>query len=488
MTRTYIITLVFTLLWISHFVSGQILNPKVRWTFKTQGSIRGAAVTDASQIYFGSADGYFYSLNKSTGAIVWKFKTEGAIAGTPALTASLIIFTSRDNLVYALNPKSGQLVWKFRMQPIMDAYTSWEYFVSTPVTSGNRVFVGSGDGNLYALDLGNGKEVWKFKTNGRIRATPLITAKTIYQPSNDGVVYVLNEDNGKLLWKFETDGASLDSRKFGFDRNCIFAQPQLKDSILVIASRDGKTYGVDIYSHQEKWRFTYGTTWAMSATLDADLVYIGWSTNNHFCALDVKTGTEKWKFIAKSVVYTKPLVLERDVIVGSGDEHVYALDKKTGQKRWEYKLSNPVFSSPIFDDDILYFGCDDGNMYALEEGVKPYKAVYLPVSSRYDFTVDPKITPYLKSKGFAQLDSASITKFLNDRIRDQAPSVLVMAFDYIPENLIGEAPENGIFRKYLEAGGKVIWFGNVPNPYVIDENGKISMSVAKGNRLLGDRK
>lgn len=466
-------------------ISSPIENPKIRWKFQTQGSIRGAAVVQGDQIYFGSADGYFYALNKTSGNLLWKFQTQGAIAGAPAIQESMVIFASRDNFIYALNPKTGQLVWKFQMQPILDVYTEWEYFTSAPVIKNDKVYVGSGDSNLYALSLSTGKLIWKYKTSGRIRATPLIINKTIYQPSNDGVVYVLNEDDGKLLWKFDTEGASFDSRKFGYDRNCIFAQPQLKDSVLVIASRDGKTYGVDIFSHEAKWKFTYGSTWAMSAAMEDNVVYIGWSTNDHLSALDIKSGKEKWKFVAKGVVYTAPLVLENSIIVGSGDENVYALDKKTGQKKWEYKLDAPVFSSVVTDSEILYFGCDDGYLYALEEGAKPYKAVYYPVPGKYDFTVDPKITPYLKSKGFEHLDSARLTKFLTDRIRDQSPSVVVMAFDYIPDNLIGENPEQGIFRKYLESGGRVLWFGNVPNPYSFDEKGNLSISATTANKLLG---
>lgn len=485
MNKIVLVILVFVLLCTSNSIFGQIQNPKVRWTFKAEGTIRGTATTDAHRIYFGSADGYFYALNKSTGDLTWKYQTQGAIAATPVVAGSAVIFTSRDNFVYALNSNTGQLIWKFQMQPILDAYTEWEYFTSTPVVTENKLLIGSGDGNLYALTLAQGKQLWKYKTNGRIRATPLVAGTTIYQPSDDGVVYVINANDGKLQWKFETEGATLDSRKFGYDRTCIFAQPQLKDSVLVIASRDGKTYGVDIFSHEAKWKFTYGSTWAMSLASEGETAYVGWSTNNHFCALDIKTGKEKWKFVANSVVYTTPLILEKDVIIGSGDENVYALDKKSGLKKWEYKLPRPVFSSAIFDSNTLYFGCDDGNMYALEEGQKPYKAVYYPVPGRFDFTVDPKITPYLKSKGFEQLDSARLTKFLTDRVRDQSPSVVVLAYDYIPENVVGSNPEKGLFRQYLESGGRVIWFGNIPNPFVFDEKGTPSISLTVATKLLG---
>ncbi|MDH4058075.1 MAG: PQQ-binding-like beta-propeller repeat protein, partial [Cyclobacteriaceae bacterium] len=453
-------------------VSGQIQNPKIRWKFKTQGTIRGTASIKDDKVYIGSADGFLYALNKSSGELAWKFQTQGAVSATPTVANDLIIFTSRDNYVYSVNVSTGKLVWKFQMQPIIDAYWEWEYFTSTPVVNKNVVYVGSGDSHMYALALDNGKLIWKAKTNGRIRATPLIHNNTIYQPSDDGVVYAIQADTGKPLWTFKTDGAALDSRKYGFDRTCIFAKPLLRDSLLFIASRDGKVYGVNIHTQREKWRFTYGATWAMATNLDNETLYVGWSTNNHVCALDAVTGKEKWKFIGKGICYTTPLILEHEIVIGSGDENLYALDRVTGQKKWSYALPAPIFSSPVMDANIIYVGCDDGNLYAIEEGTKALKAVYSPVPGKFDFTVDSKITPFLKSRGFLHLDSAGLTKFLSDRIHDQAPSVIVMAYDYFPTNVIGENPEKGMVRQYLESGGKIIWFGNIPNLYSFDKEGK----------------
>lgn len=466
------------------FAFGQIQNPKVMWRFKTQGTIRGSATASSEKVYFGSADGNFYALNKSTGALLWKFESGGAIANTPALTSSLVIFYNRAGQVYALNAQSGLVVWKFQMEPIVDAYWQWEYFTAAPVIDGKTVYVGSGDSHLYALNIESGKPLWKFKTNGRIRATPLIENDLIYQPSNDGVVYVIQARSGKLLWKFETEGSTLDSRKFGFDRNCIFARPILTDSMLIIASRDGKVYGVDRFDHKEKWRFTYGPTWAMATSYEQGVVFVGWSTNNHVCAIDTRTGKERWKFVANGVNYTSPLILERDIIVGSSDEHLYALDKKTGKKSWEYKVDAPIFSTPIFSEGTIYFGSDDGNLYALEEGIKPLKAVYQPVPGRLDLTVDQKITSFLKTKGFLHIDSIGITRFVSERIKDKKPSVIVMGFDLFPKNLIGEKPEKGLLRQYLEAGGKILWFGNTPNFFYFDEDKKFVVDVDTPNRLL----
>jgi hypothetical protein len=204
--------------------------------------------------------------------------------------------------------------------------------------------------------------------------------------------------------------------------------------------------------------------------------------------VNVVTGKEKWKFQSGSLVYTKPFLTTRDVYFGSADENLYCLDKSTGEKRWSYKTGGCVYSSPILDGTTIYVGSDDGFFYAIEEGAKPLKAVYLPIPKDprlQAFTVDKKIAPYLIEKGFEQLDSAKLFNFLNSRINDGAPSVIVFAYDQIPHNMVGEQPEKGMIRKYLDKGGKIIWVGSPPSLYSFDSKGRPKMDETIAERMLG---
>jgi len=463
-----------------------ILNPNAKWKFKTQGPVRGSSVTDNTNVYFGSADGHLYALNKTSGQLVWKFKTESSISATPALSENLVIISSSNNSVFAINKTTGKQEWRYSTQPSVPAYWEWDYYTASPVIDAGRVYAGSGDAHLYVLSL-EGKLLWKYKTNGRIRAACLVKGGKIYQPSNDGTVYVLNAVDGKFLWKFDTDGAKYDSRKFGWDRNSIYATPLIQDSLLIVASRDGKTYAVNTNSRKKKWDFTYGPTWAMSASLENNVAYIGWSDNSLLSAIDVLTGKEKWKFQSGSLVYTKPFLTGKDVYIGSADENLYCLQKSNGEKRWSYKTGGCIYSSPVVDGNTVFVGSDDGYFYAIEEGVKSLKAVYLPVPKDHRleaYTIDRKITPYLKDRGFEQLDSAKLFQFLSARIHDGAPSVIVFAYDRIPSNIVGQQPEKGMIRQYLEKGGKIVWPGSPPNLYSLDENGRPRMDVTIAGRML----
>ena len=66
------------------------------------GNEGSAAIDNAGNIIFGSADNNVYSLS-STGSINWVYTTGGYVYGTPVVGADgSIYFGSRDNMFYAL--------------------------------------------------------------------------------------------------------------------------------------------------------------------------------------------------------------------------------------------------------------------------------------------------------------------------------------------------------------------------------------------------
>lgn len=463
-------------------------TPKTKWKFNTQGAIRGAAILDNQQLIFGNSAGIVYAIDKNTGQLNWQYQTSGTICSSPALSGDIVYVASRDNYLYAIDKHNGQLKWKFQMQPMIPAInTGWAYFMAAPQVWRDKVYIGSGDANLYALDKNSGELRWKFKTEGRIRATPLIHEGKIYQPSNDSYLYVLDAESGKLEWKFATLGVGYAPGNFSFDRRSMYDQPTIQNGHVIFGSRDGNVYSVDLQSHESKWNFSYGTTWAMATAADESNVYAGWSTNNMICALDLSSGEKKWEFQCKSHSYTKPLLLDNAVYMGSADGKVYKLNKQTGELQWAYPTGGEVYSSLLHENGTLYFGSDDGYFYALEEAPRAHKAVYLPksiVGNAQYLVADPQMAPYFTERGFDQLNENGLADFVRERIADREPSVVVFALPLIPKELMGADPAKGLMRKYLESGGKILWMGDVPNFYEPDESDNFKRDPASGSALL----
>lgn len=353
----------------------------------------------------------------------------------------------------------------------------WKYFSAAPVVTQGNVYIGSGGGTLYVLDQRTGRLQWKFRTPGEIRAAALVHEGKVYQPSNNGVVYVLDAANGALQWTFETDGHALNPDDYGYDRKSIYAPPLMVGNTLVIASRDGHVYAVDVTTRSLTWKLTFGSAWAMTTAVDDSTVYVGWSSNNLFSAIDLVSGEARWQFYAGSHNYTSALIKDQSVYFGSADGTLYQLDKASGTEIRRHTIGPEIYSSPVYDEDTrtIFLGGDDGNLYALGEGEAAYKAVYQPTGitdlTQY-LVVDPKVTPYLTERGYERLESAAqLEQFIQARLSDGAPSVIVFALPIIPEPVMGNNPANGLMRQYLEAGGKVLWFSDPPNYYSLNDAG-----------------
>ncbi len=469
--------------------SGEIVNPRVRWAFQTEGPIRGSVALSSESVYFGSADGYVYAVAKENGALRWKFQTGGAIAGAPAIAGDAIIVSGRASTVRALSSRDGTPIWSFEMQPTLPTPTEWNYFTAPPIVDGEQVLIASGDGHLYALDLATGRQRWAFKTEDSLRAAPLVVGDTIYQPSGDDHVYALSRRDGALLWKFATAGVGYDLSA-GYIRSDIFTRPVLEQGLLLFGSRDANVYAVDVASRTKRWTFAYDSTWAMSITADHETAYVGWSTNNKVNALDLSSGKQRWEFDVGSHSYTAGLLLGEHVYWGSANGAVHKLDRRTGELRWRYDIGSDIYSSIVHDHGTLYFGTDDGRLIALTSGhATRHKAVYLPANipdGIRGFVIDPEVEPYLRDRGYIRLDSAdALTRWIASRTREDAESVVVFAFAQIPTALIGSDPANGALRRYLEAGGKVVWPWGIPNKVAFDEAGQfVSNDPSIAARLL----
>ncbi len=467
-----------------------ISHPRVQWVFQTEGPIRGSATIAGDALYFGSADGFLYAVDRADGTFRWKFQIGGAIAGAPAVADDLVIVAGRGEMVHALDRADGTSRWSFRMKPTLPTPTEWNFFTAPPVVDGDQVLVPSGDGHLYALDLRTGAERWKFETGDSLRAAPLVVGDVIYQPSGDDHVYALAAAHGALRWKFATAGVGYDLSQ-GFIRSDIFTRPSYQDGLLVFGSRDANVYAVDATTGEKKWSFAYDSTWAMSTTVEAGAVYAGWSTNNKINALDLATGAQRWEFNAGSHTYTTGLVMGEAIIWASADGRIRQLGKRDGQLQWTYDVGSDLYSSPVQADGVLYLGTDDGRMLAIAEGhATAYKAVYVPAAvpaGLRGFVIDEALAPYLVAHAFQWIDSATaLADWVNARTADGAPSVVVFGFAQIPPEVVGADPAAGPLRKYLEAGGKVVWTWGRPNLVTFDEKGQfLAYDPSVATRLLG---
>ena len=71
--------------WDDNFYCLEKKSGKLKWRFKTGGTIISSPFISNDQVLFGSNDGFLYSLNVFTGAESWRFKTDAWIWASPSL-------------------------------------------------------------------------------------------------------------------------------------------------------------------------------------------------------------------------------------------------------------------------------------------------------------------------------------------------------------------------------------------------------------------
>lgn len=473
----------------------------VRWRVRTEGPVRASPVIAGDVVYVGSGDGRMRALQLADGALVWAFDAGAGVNGSAAVTRRLVLFTDDAGTVHALERATGRARWRRATGPAAALHwagVSGDFWTSSPTVVGERVVVGGADGAVYALDLATGAVGWRHATGGRVRSSPAVRDGVVYAASFDGVVYALDLATGAPRWTFRTDGASIESAAFGYDRRSIQASPAVDGGVVYVGARDGIFYAIDAATGRERWRIAHdATSWSIGSPAVGDSVVLGGSSDARFFhAVDRATGRERWRVTMPGTVWSSAALVGMTAFVGSGAGTVHAFDVRDGRERWRFRTGGPVFSSPAPADGALLVGSADGSVYAIATGAAPLaRAVYwdttaLALNGVRDHA---RIRDALRDCGYEVLDARGLARWLE--ARQAAPagggaSVVVFAVDQLPPALAssGTASTASPLRRYLDAGGKVVWLGMPPAIWPPDSAGNrvyATIDRAAPERLLG---
>lgn len=332
---------------------------KVDWVFSppapnyTVVMPHSAPVFDEEKIYYGADNGYFYAVNKRSGAVVWEFQTGESIKGivsSPVLTETGVIFGAYDGSVYHLDREHGGVIWE---APIA------EYVGSSPCLAPDLglVFVGLEHnlrdrcGSLVALDLETGEKVWEHFTEQYMHSTPAYCAqeRLVTVGSNDGLVLLLDAKTGAWQWNFKMGGPLKAAPTFDLARRQVIAP-----------SFDKNCYGIDIDSGQERWRFTAGHAFYNTALIFKDRLFIG-GCDKFFYLYDLKNNKLIKRIETLGRILSHPQVIDNTIWFGSNDGGVRQIDIDGNYLGGVY-LPERVLTPIVYDETLdRYFVVTAGN-------------------------------------------------------------------------------------------------------------------------------
>jgi outer membrane protein assembly factor BamB len=185
--------------WLGKVYAFDADTGKTRWTFSTNGKVKGGVALSGNRVYVGSYDGHVYALNARTGRQIWRASAQarlgptGTFYATPAVAYGRVYIGSTDHKVYSYGATTGELRW---------SHTTGSYVYSSPAVWRLRVYIGSHDGNLYCFDAATGDVRWRFDAHGVISGSPTVIEGVVYFSTARNRTYALNARTGKLLWHF----------------------------------------------------------------------------------------------------------------------------------------------------------------------------------------------------------------------------------------------------------------------------------------------
>lgn len=322
-----------------------------------------------------------------TGGELWSYRTGKGIFSTAVIDgAGNVYIGSADRYFYALD-KTGAERWKVLNGEIVDS--------SALLDDKGRVYYGSGDGILRALDTRTGAEVWKFHAEapevnnayinwfeGNVAIGP---DGTLYAPNDNNALYAVNRD-GTQKWKWPMNDQTWSLPAIDPETGNLFVGNNYIAGYAWMTSIWRNTFAISPDGH-EVWGHGVQAGVAASPMLTDDGKMIVGAFDGYVRAYSQATGDVLWEFATNDHIYSSPGSLsDGTVIQPSSDGTVYALDPATGRLKWAFDTREPIRSSPSIDgDDNIYFGGGDGRLYVLNKGGTLRFSMGLVAEDRNDF-------------------------------------------------------------------------------------------------------
>ena len=89
--------------------------------------------------------------------------------------------------------------------------------------------------------------------------------------------------------------------------------------------------------------------------VDGKNLYFGNSLG--YCkAVDKKSGELRWQYKTDAMLFSRPAVGDKFIVLPTSDKRLIWLDKQTGKAKWEYQATGPYVADGVVKDGILYQG------------------------------------------------------------------------------------------------------------------------------------
>ena len=259
---------------------------------------------------------------------------------------------------------------------------------ATPALSGKKIYLAvrqNADEVILCLDAATGKELWRSaypapavtgpaSSHPGQRSTPAVSDGKIVTFGVSGILTCLDAATGKVLWKKENPENAVPQFFTGMS-------PLLADGLCIVhlGTKDkGQVVALDLATGSEKWKWegdgpSYASPSLMTSGKDKNVVV---QTEKNLMALSLADGKLLWQVptpvLQRFYNSTSPYI-NGDIIYytgqGSGTKAVQVVrqgDKYVTKELWSNTEIGAKWNTPILKDGFLYGFTDQRRIYCID--------------------------------------------------------------------------------------------------------------------------
>lgn len=244
--------------------------------------------------------------------------------------------------------EAGAIVW----QSANDA----QHF-ATPVVKDRQIVVAAGGKSLLIIspEEDGGEQHSIPLAASAAQEAPAVVTGVAYIPCRSPDLLAVALD-GDERWHFQFQGGK---------RDWLDKTPLVLDDLIVAVSSQGRVFALARETGQMVWQAEVGEERPLSApAIHNDTLYVGFAEG--LAALDKRNGRTQWTFATSRPISAPPLIIGDTVYCTSEDHHLYALDLASGTERWRHELPRRIEMSPLLTKSALVVVDRGGNVVAWE--------------------------------------------------------------------------------------------------------------------------
>ena len=243
------------------------------------------------------------------------------------------------------------------------------------IAQGTSLFMGTTSGRLIELSSASGQTLRELWLGQPVMTAPLVLGTNIFlgegvHETHHSRYYKFDLQTGKLLAAAQTSGH--------IERTATVIQVDNKNIMLIPSGKDG-VHAVDADHMSILWRAPIGHVDSYPVT-DGESVFVGTGLEQGFdqegtnaYALDLKTGSVKWKKPLATSAWGMPTLWKEQICFSVGDVYkntdygqIACYNKNTGEELGAVNLPGAVISAPILDKDKLIIADLHGVIYQVD--------------------------------------------------------------------------------------------------------------------------